>query len=103
MKTFDSIKNYFKILGIISRQSTRKDLLNIQNVAFFIVIAMDLLSSIAFGYYEANSFEEYVDSFYATSSAFVCFYSYGVLFWEMPKLYRFINALEATINKSKTK
>lgn len=103
MKNFDFIKNYFEVLGITSRQSTRKDLLKRQNIVFFIIIGMNVLSSTAFGYYEANSFEEYVDSFYVTSSVFICFSAFGILLWDVPKLYRFINALESTINISKSK
>lgn len=102
MKTFDTIKHFFNISGITSSQSTRKDLLKIRNVVFFVILGLDIISAGLFGYYEANSFEEYVDSFFATSSAFICFYSFGVLFWETPKLYRFTEALEIAINKSKT-
>lgn len=102
MKSFDSIKQYSKISGVTSSQPTRKDLLKVQNLIFFVVQGMNLISASVFGYYEANSFEQYVDAFYAFSSAFICVYCFGVLFWEIPKLYRFINALESTIGKSKS-
>lgn len=101
MKIFDSIKHYFEILGFISTQSTRKDLINIQNFIFFLVIGMYLTLTTVFAYHEANSFEQYIDSFYAISSALICLEIYGICFWEMPKLYRFIDALESTINESK--
>lgn len=100
MRTFELIKDYFRILGITSSQSTRKDLLKVQNAAFFLIMAMYLSLTAAFAYYETSSYEEYADSFYATSSAFICLYSYGVLFLELPKLYRFIGTLERIINES---
>lgn len=100
MKTFDTIRHYFEISGITSSQSSRKDLLKFRNLLFFLVLGLDLISTGVFGYSEANSFEEYVDAFFAFSSAFICIYSYGIIFWEIPKLYRFINDLESAVNKS---
>lgn len=100
MQTFDLIKHYFRILGITSSQSTWKDLFKIKNAVFFLVMVMYLSLTVAFAYYETNSYEEYADSFYATTSAFICLYSYGLLFLELPELYRFFDTLEKTITES---
>lgn len=102
MKTFDSIKQHFVILGFTSSQSTRKDLLKLQNILFFFFLGVYLILTTVFAYYEAHSFEQYVDSLYAISSALVCIDVFGICFWEMPNLYRFMNSLECTINESKT-
>lgn len=102
MKTFESINQYFDILGFTSSQSTRKDLLKIQNLTCFLILCTDFLSTSLFCYFEAHSFEQYVDSFYAISSSFICISTNGILFSELPQLYRFVKNLERTISKSKS-
>lgn len=91
MKTFD----------FSSSQPTRKYFLNIQNLIFFLVIGVCFTITTVFAYRKANSFEQYIDSIYTISSTLICVDTYGTYFWEMPNLYRFVNALESTINESK--
>lgn len=101
MKTFDSIKNFFAILGFDSSQSTRKDLLKIETVLPIIFIGIDIILTIVSVHYEASNFEEYVNSIYLLSSLILSFFIFTTLLWQMPTHYKFITTLENTLKKSK--
>lgn len=100
MKTFDDIKNYFAILGIKSRESTRKHLLNVTIVFIFLIHGMEVSLSSAYAFRIAIDFAEYVDCFYRITSLIACTIFFATIVWNMPKLYKFICDLENTIGKS---
>lgn len=100
MKTIHSIKNCFTIVGFNSAQSTRKDLLKIENILSMQLISIDIILICIYVYYEANNFEEYVDAIFLLSTSCIALFAFLSFFWQMPELYRFINNLEVTITKS---
>lgn len=101
MKIFNSIKNCFIVLGFDSPQSTRQDLLKTKTILSMLLIGIDVILSSLFVYYEASDFEEYADSIYQLSSLILTFFVSATLLWQMPTHYKFITALEKTIEKSK--
>ena len=103
MKTFDSIKNCFTVLGFDSHQSTRKDLLKFKNIISLLLIFIDMILTSVYVYYEASNFEEYVDSIYLLSSMILAFSVFSILIWQIPNHFIFINHLESIITKSKLK
>lgn len=100
METFNTFKNGFASLGFDSPQSTHEDLLKINNILSVLLFAISLLSTCAYVYYEASSFEEYIDSVFMLSGLTIVLFMFANFFWQMPNFYRFFVHLENTIEKS---
>lgn len=100
MKTFGSIRNCFAVLGFNSPQSTRKDLIKIENILCMQLFGIEIILISVYIHQEASNFEEYIDCVYLFSSLIIAFFSFAILMLEIPRHYEFINLLENTITES---
>lgn len=101
MKTFNSIKNGFAVLGFDSPESVRRDLLKINTISSMLIFGIQIIFISVFICCEASNFDEYVDGVYLLSSLTVCVFAYATMLWQIPRLYAFIIQLENIIGKSK--
>lgn len=100
MRAFECVENYFRIIGIDLQQSQQKYPFNVKIVLILFIFVCGIISNVVFLFSETQTFQEFNGSLYEISSAFVVATSFSIFTWNMPKLFRFINSLEAIVNKS---
>lgn len=100
MKLFQKSQEYFKNMGIDSRQMSKSHLLNTRNVQAFCMIFLDVVSTMGFLWYDAHTFYEYADSVYTTSCGIMSIVIFSVIFWKMRKFFEFIETFENLVSSS---
>lgn len=103
MRIFECVENDFRIVGISLHQSHQKYPFNMKIVMILLIFVCGIISDIVYLFNETKTFEEFNGSLYEISSAFVVATSFMIFIQNMIKLFRFINGLEAVVNKSKLK
>lgn len=101
MKVFKSIQADCALLGIGSYKLSRKHELNVRSL---IVFSSYVFGTASCGYYLCcvdESFEQYITSYYETTSFLVCVLQFINLFWQMPKLIDFFLSIEDFIQQRK--
>lgn len=101
MKFFQSIQEYFAIMGINSSQSVDVHPFNRSNLITLLIFCMLVITSNKFLLFEAKYFEEYIDSFYLTCTGTLAAINFVVIIWKMTKVFEFIKGLESVVHRSK--
>ena len=101
MKVLKIFQRNFPMLGICPRsESSEKNSLNSKN-KFVLFASIDgIISCCVHLAYIADSFEDYTNSIYSISATLTCTICYASMIWKMPTLFRFIDELEQTLDKS---
>lgn len=101
MKLFRTVQNSLELLGYIRNHG------GYCNCAFSIrqlratgIFTVSIISNLTFTFHLEMD-EEYMDSFYILTSAFLIFTSYMVTISEMTKLFDYIDSLEKVYENSK--
>lgn len=100
MKIFQSIQRCLAVLGLKSHDTIQTHSINIESVTSFLVFSMCIISNTVYLVREANSFFEYVESFYVTFAASISFEIFAFFTWKMTELFEFINNMETIIQHS---
>lgn len=101
MKIFETIRNYFAIVGITSQQSIQSHPFNRRNSLCLFVFGMGISLTFAYQFRRIESFQEFTDCFYEISTISVCGIGFASFIWEMVELFEFIDRLDDFVNKSK--
>lgn len=101
MKSFELIQGKFAVVGYSLNNSNRQYNLNARNVIIIILMVINMLATSAYIYYEAESFDEYLQDIYLTVSLAVASIMFIINIVLMPKVFKLIENLKETINKSK--
>lgn len=86
MKVFRSIQADCALLGIESSKLRKKHEVNLKSS---IIFSTYIFGTVSCGYYLIcidKPFEQYIKSYYTTTSFLVCILQFMNLFWQMPKL-----------------
>lgn len=97
MIIFQSIQKYFAILGINPPENIEKRILNPKNTFGLIFFGALIISTDEFLFYEANTFQEYTDSFYATCTIALCGANFAIVVWKASKVIEFIENVQEII------
>lgn len=100
MKIFKCVENDFQIIGLSSHQSRLNYPFNVEILVILCVSVCGIISDIVYLFSETKTFEEFNGSLYEISSALVVAVSYLIFTRNMLNLFRFINSLEAIVQKS---
>lgn len=101
MQVFALIKKSFETVDIKPYKTNQKSPLNVKNSLCLSVIIINFCLSLIYVSIEANSFGEYVNSWFIVSSEVIEIINFINIIWKTPKLYEFFDNLEDTIAKSK--
>lgn len=101
MKILQSCQKDFAFFGIIPPPAIQQNLIN-QRIAMVLFICIkDAILANVFFFYKAKNLAEYADSFSASWSVILIGINYSLIIYKRRDVYKFIETLECTINKSK--
>lgn len=89
MRVFKLIQADCALLGIDPYQSHEIHIINQRSLISFLLHILANVSSGYYFFYVDKPLEQYILSFYVTTSILVCFLQFINLFWQMPKLDEF--------------
>lgn len=93
-------QHYFRLLGIhLVQTTTQKYPLNLQNLRTFLVFTLGTIFSLGYTFCLANTFEEYIATFYVLSSMLICFTIYSFIVWRTKKLIQFFRSVSQFLQK----
>lgn len=101
MEVLQSIQADCELLGIDSYNLRPNHQLNLRSSIAFALYILSTISSSYYFFYVDKSFEQYITSYYATTSIFVCFIQFANLFWQMPNSTHFFSSLEKFVQQRK--
>lgn len=96
MKILQIVQTNFAILGISSNQSN----LNRKSAMGIIVGGLAATSSAMFLLFKANSFVEYVNSFYVTTVLVAFYICFAVLLFSKEKIFKLIDKVDECVEGS---
>lgn len=100
MEIYQIIKDLYRLVGIIPPVSSERHPFNRKNLLVLSIFSAIVLSENIFFFFNAENFQEYIDSFYVVFTVDTAWWNYAAIVWEMSKIYEFIENLENTIKKS---
>lgn len=101
MKLFVLIQKNLAAAGFSFHYSTQKYHLNARNAAVVVILSMNMVTSGAYVFYGAESFDEYLENILITFTLAAALTIFIIVIVLMPKIFLLIDNLEQTINKSK--
>lgn len=101
MKFFQSVQSQFAMMGIILQQLTQKNPFNRTILLIFFSYTCNIISYCIFMYYEANTFQEYTESFYVTSTDVLVALCYASVVFRVDGFFKFIDACVKLVASSK--
>lgn len=103
MELFELQKKYFAIIGIDSCQAIQKNPFNKKNSATLLILISAFISTNAFIWFEATTFQEYTESFYVAATSIIATAGPVIYLTKMSQLFEFIKNMEHLIKTSKWK
>lgn len=101
VKLFQATQVYYKTLGIYPTEPNQKISYNVTTVCILLTMVVDFLSTATYFFVEAETIQEYSDSFYVASSAFNFIVCFCVSIWKMPKILQLIAKYEEFAQRRK--
>lgn len=100
MKLFESARKNFEVVGYNLHYSNQKYHLNARNMTMLFLMAINTLANGAYVVCRTESFAEYLQDIYVTSSVATALVFFIIEVIMMPELFTFIENLEQIVNKS---
>lgn len=101
MKLFRTVQNSLELLGYIRNHGGYCDYaFSIRQLRATGIFTVSIISNLTFAFHLEMD-EEYMDTFYILTSAFLIFTSYMVTISKMTKLFDYIDSLEKVYKNSK--
>lgn len=100
IKILRSIRKYYAIIGINLNQAIKENPLNQKNLTALIGMSIAIISANKFFFCDAETFWEYINSFYATCTVTVAGVNFAVIIWKTANVFKFVQNLEETIASS---
>lgn len=97
MKFFQLILTKFELVGIDA--SKRNDRFNPRNLYARLMIFQFLFFTGAYLLFKVESFREYADCFYVSTSIVGGFINFSLISWNMAKMFELIESIEDFIQK----
>lgn len=103
MKTFQSTRKFFDILGVCSRSEKLSNLSHIKKCVIFLLFTQYSITLTSFLLFEANTFNEYADSFYAVATSSLLFFTLTEIVRKKTQIFHLIDNYERIIQKRNKK
>lgn len=100
---FELIRELFQLLGIRPCQSNQKYNYNLRNSFVLIILAQLFAASTAFLLFEANSIDEYGQSFYLTVTSLLLVFLWPCFIQNMGDLFKLMEQINTFAAKRKSK
>lgn len=100
MEIFRQFQKNFAKMGIDSRSSAQNIPLNARNFSAFLLLALFIVLQCIYLNKVASTFQEYIEFIKIIIAMWTGTIAFAAIIWNMSKLFRYIDNLEATINKS---
>lgn len=101
IKLFQSTIVYYKALGICPTKPNQIFSFDHRSICILLTLLVDFLSTATFFFFKAETYQEYSDSFYVSSSAFNFIVCFAINFWKMSNILKLIEKYEEFYQKSK--
>lgn len=100
MKIFQSIQQYFTVLGITVDQSRESSLISLKHLIIILIVFLNVVMQIICIISLAETFDEYTICIYALYTMVLVEMEYGIQIWKMRQLFKFIENFEQLIDAS---
>lgn len=100
IKLFQLTQVYFQILGIYPTKPNQKYSFDVTSVFVLLLMIVLFISTVTFFLLEAETVEEYLHTFYFSSSDFGFILCFLVNVWKMPNILQLIENYEEFTRKS---
>lgn len=100
MTVFQSLEENFAFVGITEKQSRQKNPFNLRILMSSITFVVSLVFNFVFLFYIANDFEEYIESFYISTTMLGNSIVFANYVWKMPNLFKCFEGFRNIIGKS---
>lgn len=101
MKIYQSLQKHFEILGVNKVQLRQATVFNLKNVFGLFVFVQNTILTCAYLLFKCETFAEYADSYYISSTVFGATINYIYVVVNMKKVFDVIRTLECIIEKRK--
>ena len=102
MQLFQCVRTACQRMGIFLYHPNQNQTFNLKIVLTVLPILFFIISSMAFLLFEAQTMQDYQDSFIASSSTIMASLNFAIIvFWKVPKMLEMIESFEKIIEKSK--
>lgn len=102
MKIFQTIQRCFKAMDIRAFSPTNGfHRFTLKNSLSCILAVLNILSAVAYGLFEAETFLEYLNSIYSVLGVTICFAFYLMFLFKMENVFRLIENFENQIKRRK--
>lgn len=99
IKLFQFVQNGYQIMGIYPSQSNRNVLLNAKNVYFSLTMIEMIISSMAFFVFQAESIEEFGQSFFVSITILYALVGLLITIWKIPNILMLIEHFDEFVGK----
>lgn len=104
MKLFQLHRKFIAVMGVELLQPFQKNqamIVIIKRLLYFISLILFVILSSVFLGYEAQTLDEYADSFYGSVSTVVFSLIFAIILWKMDSLFKLIGDFEQLIEQRK--
>lgn len=102
MEIFYQIQKDFATMGINSRSSAKQIPLNARNFCALCLLGLPIVLQCVYLNKVASAFQEYIEFIKIIIAMWTGTTGFAAIIWNMPKLFRFIDSLQTTINSEYT-
>lgn len=103
MKFFRLLQKSCQIMDILPSGQSTKSSFNLITLLILLPTILFSISSMAFLLYKPQSIQEHRDSFFATTSSFVCLANFSVVIGKMPNFLQMIQKFDDFVQKGERK
>lgn len=100
MDIFNSISNYFELLGGYSPQSKKENVNPVKKYLILFSFISMIISQLIYMVYEARNMQEYVNCLYVAISVTLLGCEFLSHIWTVDKSFKFMNGFQAIIEQS---
>lgn len=100
MNHFELVQKKFAIIGYSLHYSTQRYHLNARNMTMIVLMVANTLATGVYIFYGAKSFDEFLENIYLTTTLAVDLAMCVINIVLMPKIFKLIENLTLTVNKS---
>lgn len=99
MKIFHSIQTYYGLLGVNLCQAFQEVKFDLKKYGIILLMVICFSSSAAYFMFEATSFRQYAECFYAFVTMLTNLFNLIIIILKMPQIFKLINDFERAIQR----
>lgn len=98
---FQEVQKQYAYLGVKPLKNSQQSVLNIRNVITLIILSQGFITTNVYLLFKANTFNEYVDSFWVSCSTTLAWVNFVNLVQQTSYVFNFMGNFELIIQESK--